>query len=206
MLLSVLLRPPIPPGLAFTVTMLAAVSVASAVERATGLACALKWPNDVLVGERKLAGILCEMSLARNTLEYVIAGIGLNVNADLRSIPEIAETATSIYVELGTQVDRLGLLCCLLSEIDTRYKMLIRASGQAPDRGVDLWQRMVFDEWRPRLVTLGKKVVVSGGGDVEEGEAVDVALDGALILRRPNGEIARINAGDVSVRLPVTRA
>jgi BirA family biotin operon repressor/biotin-[acetyl-CoA-carboxylase] ligase len=167
--------------------IIAALAVARGLERVAGLRTALKWPNDVLVGGRKVCGILVESELMGQAVSYALVGIGLNVNADMAAYPEIAAIATSAAVEAGCPVSREALAAVVLSELEALY--LAAQAG-----------RWVQDEWRARLETLGRQVRVTFGQTVEEGLAEDVDGDGSLILRRADGSRVTIVAGDVTLR------
>ena len=226
LLFSLLLRPPLPPEQLYLLTMIAATSVVAAVERCTGLSCGVKWPNDVLIGGRKVAGILSEMSLAEGRTTFVVVGIGLNVNTDLSLLGEIASTATSLSAELGRPTEREPLLCQMLLEFENRYLPMLKPVSEAVDGKMDVgagdkplpyisrnvgqglvpcpkacsWNQVVFQEWRSRLVVLGQRVIVQGGLGAEEGLAEDVERDGSLLVRRDDGTQFRVSAGDVSLR------
>ena len=195
LLLSVLLRPPaLSPAEAHLLTMLAATAAAAAIESAAGLAVELKWPNDLVVGERKLGGILVETSLLGEIVEAAVVGIGLNVSLDAASHPQIAESATSIARELQRPADRIALARELLRQLDSRYAAL-RAGERAA----------IFAEWRGRLGTLGRRVEVVGAvpGAVEERRVVlveDVAPDGALVARLEDGSRVEYHFAEVSLR------
>lgn len=167
--------------------IIAALAVARGLEQVAGLKTALKWPNDVLVGGRKVCGILAESELAGQAVNYVLLGIGVNVNADMSAYPEIAAIATSAAAEVGRQISREALAAAILNELEELY-----LAAQAGKRA--------HDEWRARLVTLGRQVRVTCGQTVEEGLAEDVDADGSLILRRPDGSRVTIAAGDVTLR------
>ena len=185
--LSVILRPSI--GNLHLLTMVASLAVVRAVERVAGLQPDIKWPNDVLIGGKKVSGILIESSLSGAAVDYAILGIGLNVNLDVTAFPEIAETATSLRHELGKAVSRVELLQALLAELEFFY--MTSTAGDA-----------VFDQWRRRLVTLGQKVrAASATGDsAVEGIAEAVARDGSLVLLLPDGSRIRVLAGDVTLQ------
>jgi BirA family biotin operon repressor/biotin-[acetyl-CoA-carboxylase] ligase len=167
--------------------IVAALAVARGIEAQTGLACSLKWPNDVLLGERKVSGILMESQLTGERVRYVLVGIGVNVNADLTGHPEIASTATSLRMELGRELSREALAAAILNEIEALY--LATQAGQRP-----------HEEWKARLGTLRRQVSVRVGEQVEEGLAEDVDAEGSLILRRADGSRVAISAGDVTLR------
>ncbi|MCL4465841.1 MAG: biotin--[acetyl-CoA-carboxylase] ligase [Chloroflexi bacterium] len=191
LLLSLLLRASLPVGEAFRLTMLCSLAAAKAVRATTGLSPALKWPNDLLLGGKKLAGILSEASALAGTLEWAVVGIGLNVNFEPLASPEIAATATSLQAALGRPVDRLPLLCAFLEEVENHYPLLWVADG-AED---SLW-----GEWRGRLATLGRQVVVREGERRVAGLAYDVGRDGSLLLRRDDGDEVAMAVGDVTLR------
>jgi len=167
--------------------IIAALAVARGLEQVAGLRTALKWPNDVLVGGRKICGILLDSDLMGQTVNYVLLGIGVNVNADMSAYPEIVAIATGAAAEAGREVSREALAAAVLNELEGLY--LAAQAG-----------RPVQDEWRARLETLGRQVRVTSGQTVEEGLAEGVYSDGGLILRRPDGSRVSIAAGDVTLR------
>lgn len=195
LLLSVLLRPAVPPTAAFMLTMLAAVALCEAVEQVTDLEARLKWPNDLILraadGWRKAAGILSELIVADDLIESAIIGIGVNVNqapdgsVDGRNLRQIA---TSISTAAGKKIERARLLEALLTRLDERYHQL-----QTGDRA------QVFDAWRARLARLGEPVTVQTPGGEIQGTAEDVAEDGSLLLRDEAGTLHTIHAGDVGL-------
>ena len=163
------------------------LAVAQAVEETTGLAARIKWPNDVLIAGRKLAGILIETEIAGQSVKYALVGIGLNVNLDVERIPEIAEIATSLKRETGREVAREEVLAALLNHFEALY--LEARRGRPPLEG-----------WKSRLETLGQRVRVTSAGSVEEGVAEDVDAEGSLLLRRDDGTRVTIPAGEVTLR------
>lgn len=168
-------------------TMLASVAIVHSIEAVTGLKAQLKWPNDVLIGGKKVCGILIESDVRGNVVAYTIIGIGINVNFRLADFPEILTTATSLADELGKDVSRVAVIRRLLIETERLYLTL-------PDG------EPIYQEWRDRLVTLGRKVQVKSGKTALEGIAQSVARDGSLLLRHSNGSSTKIVAGDVSLR------
>jgi BirA family biotin operon repressor/biotin-[acetyl-CoA-carboxylase] ligase len=167
--------------------MVASLGVVHCIEKVTGLKAEIKWPNDVLIKDKKVCGILIESEVKGRQVDYAVLGIGVNVNLRLSDFPEILPSATSLSHELRREVSRLDLLRCLLAEIEKLYLAL--PSGDA-----------VYREWRDNLVTLGKKVKVSSGETSYEGIAESVASDGSLLLRQPDGSLRKIVAGDVTLR------
>jgi len=167
--------------------MLASLAVVHSIEAVTGLRSQVKWPNDVLVNDRKVCGILIESSVRGNIVDYAIIGIGVNVNLRLSDFPEILSTATSLSDELGRDVSRLSVVRRLLVEMERLY-LTLQAGGS------------IYEEWRDSLVTLDRRVRVKSGETVYEGVAESVARDGSLLLRRLDGSLSKIVAGDATLR------
>ena len=170
-----------------SLVMLASLAVVHSIEAVTGLEAQVKWPNDVLIHGKKVCGILVESEVRRNTVDYAIVGIGVNVNLRLVDFPEILPIATSLSDELGREVSRLELIRRLLMEIERLY--LVLPVGES-----------IYEEWRDRLMTLGRRVSVTWGTTSYEGIAESVASDGSLLLRHSDGSLTKIVAGDVTMR------
>jgi BirA family biotin operon repressor/biotin-[acetyl-CoA-carboxylase] ligase len=168
-------------------TMVASLATSHCIEKATGLKTTIKWPNDVLVNGKKISGILTESALRGQSVDWAVIGIGINVNFDPKAYPEIADIATSLSVELGKKVSELEVLLQLLSELEFFYSAL--RIGEP-----------IYQQWQDKLETLGRVVQVKTGTDIEKGYAESVDEDGALILRRSDGSLARIVAGEVTLR------
>jgi BirA family biotin operon repressor/biotin-[acetyl-CoA-carboxylase] ligase len=190
LLISLLFRPELAVHQAQRLTMICSLAVVEAIEAVTGLAAAIKWPNDIVVQGKKAGGILTELGATGERLDYAVVGLGLNVNLDFGAVEamgELAATATSLSQELGQEVSRLALLWRILESVEGRYQRL--RAGELP-----------HDEWASRLVTLHNHVVVDTPEGVGEGWAEGVDADGALILRTNGGERQRVLAGDVTLR------
>lgn len=167
--------------------MAACLAVARSIERVTGLKPSIKWPNDVLIEGKKVSGVLMESDVQGDIVRYAIVGLALNVNLDPSSIPEIAETATSLKEALGREVSRLDMLESLLTEFEELYCALRRGEP-------------IESEWRRRLETLGREVTVRSGQDVRVGYAEATDENGNLLLRLRDGRLVTIAAGDVTLR------
>lgn len=183
LLTSLLFRPSLPPDQAGQLTMLCALAAADAV---TALPVDLKWPNDLLVRGRKLAGLLTETAIKGKSLDFVVVGLGMNVNADLSDAPPFITPATSLRQELGRPVDRLALLLAYLDGVARRYARLAQESP--------------CDEWASRLVTLGQPITAHLDDRTLSGLAQGVDANGALLLRTADGTVHRLFAADVSLR------
>lgn len=168
LLMSVLLRPSIPTAHAPQLSLVAGLAVADALAAAAGLTAQIRWPNDVMVGGKKICGVLPEaMSRADGRVAHVLLGIGINV--DQSEFPQdLRDTATSLRLETGTAHDHRRLLSAVLEALDRRYGEWLVA-GFAGLR----------EEWRRRASTLGQRVRTNDG---REGVAVDVDETGALLV------------------------
>ena len=165
--------------------MVASLAVARAIKSVTGLQSQIKWPNDILIGGKKVGGILIESGLQQVTGDYAIVGIGLNANVSAAGFTGVALPATSLADEIGRDVSRLELVRKLLVEFERLY--------------ISLPSEAVFQEWRSSLVTLGREVIARSGERVYQGTAEDVAIDGSLILRIKDGSKLKLAAGDVTL-------
>jgi BirA family transcriptional regulator, biotin operon repressor / biotin---[acetyl-CoA-carboxylase] ligase len=181
--LSLILRPKILPAASPILTLMAAVSICEAVKEVTGLDAQIKWPNDILIHNKKLAGILTEMNAEMDKVNFVVIGIGINVNNDKKSL--IAQ-ATSLKEERGEGLSRITLLQELLSRIENNYLLLENKGSQE-----------IIDKWRSFSLTLGKRVKVYCQNKHLEGLALDIDQDGGLLIRRDSGIISKVTCGDV---------
>jgi BirA family biotin operon repressor/biotin-[acetyl-CoA-carboxylase] ligase len=218
LLTSLLFRPSfLAPTQAQQLTMICSLAAADAVVAATGLQPTLKWPNDLLLQGKKLAGLLTELGFAYafsdpdaggsplgrpgarhfeevNRLAWGIVGVGLNVNGDFssepfrRDWPDLAGSAISLAMAVGRPVSRLHLLHSYLIGVEARYDAL--RAGHSPHQ-----------EWAARLATLGQRVTVSAPDGVYRGVAEAVDDTGALLLRQPDGQLKHVLAGDVTLRM-----
>ncbi len=194
LLMSLLFYPPLAPAQAQRMTMVCALAVADALQCVAGVRADIKWPNDILLRGKKVAGVLTELGLQGDALAYTVVGIGLNVNLSASQMPApLRQAATSAAIEKGEPVSREALLAAILNGVERRYERL--RQGESP-----------VAEWSARLATLGRRVCVTDmSGDAStaaswEGRAERVDDDGALWLRLDDGTPHRVLAGDVSLR------
>jgi BirA family biotin operon repressor/biotin-[acetyl-CoA-carboxylase] ligase len=188
LLMSLILRPDLAPHQAQRLTMLCSLAACDAIAETTGLAPAVKWPNDVLLDGRKVCGILTELGIEGTRLAYAVVGMGINVNVDFGGAGELARTATSLAQELGREVSRLELLRAILTGIERWYARL--RTGESPHA-----------EWTTRLATLGQRVIVTTPTEQLSGVAEGVDADGGLLLRDGSGMLRCVLAGDVTLRV-----
>jgi BirA family biotin operon repressor/biotin-[acetyl-CoA-carboxylase] ligase len=166
--------------------MAVSLGACKGIEQVTRLQAQVKWPNDILINGRKCAGILSEAGIEANRVEYIVAGLGINVNFSATGAKGLPDNATTIADELGHSVSREELVRSAVCEIE-RYYFRLQA-------GDDL-----HSEWRTRIITLDKHVRADTGHHIEEGIAEDVDGDGALLLRRADGSLATLVAGEVTL-------
>jgi BirA family transcriptional regulator, biotin operon repressor / biotin---[acetyl-CoA-carboxylase] ligase len=187
---SILLRPTVPPQQALLLTLLAGLATADAIRAVCTLEARLKWPNDVLLDGRKVAGILTEMTTVGQTVSHVVVGIGINVHHRLTDFPDdVRMTATSIGASAGRRVERAEVAAALYHALDRWYAAF--CAGER-DR--------ILTEARARTATLGRGVTVVAGPDRWRGRALDLDVDGALLVQDHAGTVHRVLAADVSIR------
>lgn len=184
--LSVVLRPPLPPHRVPPLTLAAGVAVAEALV-ASGVVPALKWPNDVLVDGKKVAGILTEMSADVDRVHHLVVGIGVNLNG-CQFPDELAAIATSVALARGAPVVRAELAAILCARLEHWFDQFV---GDGP--------AAVVAAWKQHARFFGRRVHVSSGRDQLDGVAEDLEDDGALRLRLDDGRAARVVAGEISL-------
>jgi len=188
--LSIILRPKISPHQASLITLMAAIAAADAIQKFSGLLPLIKWPNDILLRDRKVAGLLNEIHSEMDRIHFVILGIGVNRNLDEKMFSkEIRAVATSLKTEMGQAISRKAFLRILLQELEKWYTIFMK-EGSA----------IILKAWRDRAHIKGRRVKVTSFGEKLIGIAVDVDSDGALILETAGGKRKRVVAGDVEYR------
>jgi BirA family biotin operon repressor/biotin-[acetyl-CoA-carboxylase] ligase len=181
---TIVLRPRIAPASLGVVSLYASAATAECVTSLAGKPAGCKWPNDVVLSGRKIAGILCESSISAAGVAFAVVGIGLNVNQEVFPAG-LAARSTSVAIETGRTTDLSRALCSLLGTLEARY---------AP--AGDGWPASVIGEWTKRNVVLGSRVeAVSGSGRIG-GIARAVTGAGALVIETPGGAV-EVSAGDV---------
>jgi BirA family transcriptional regulator, biotin operon repressor / biotin---[acetyl-CoA-carboxylase] ligase len=183
--LSLVLRPKLEELTAMV--MLAALAVADAIRRVTGLEADIKWPNDLLLGGKKVCGILMTSEVHAGVVDHIVIGIGLNVNMKVADFPDIRDIAASLADELGREVSLPEMLRALFEELERQYSRL-------PDKDA------IFQQWQGKLVTLGRRVTATWGTVSYQGVVESVSPDGSLTLRQDDGIAVTVVAGDVILR------
>lgn len=186
--LSVILRPRLAPSDAPQLTLMSAVAVAETVKAFLPFPPEIKWPNDILAGGKKLAGILTESACERDRILFVILGIGVNLNFPLELMPEVIRgSATSLLILTGAPVDRTDFARRLIQGIDQCY-------GDLEENGFSRISR----RWDSFFGIRGKRVRVEMQGEIVLGKAIGIDGQGALILEEDGGALKKIIAGDVT--------
>ena len=186
---SVLLRPRLHPQAVTQLTIASATALVRAIHSQTGLAAEIRWPNDIVIRGRKVAGILTEMNAELDTVKYVILGIGVDVNLSASEFPpDLRKLATSLRIETGEMLGRATLASEILRELDRDYARVCSCQFE-----------LVADEWEERSNTIGRAVVIQMGDRRIQGRAESLDADGALLLRTQHGHLERIISGDVTV-------
>jgi BirA family biotin operon repressor/biotin-[acetyl-CoA-carboxylase] ligase len=186
---SILLRPDLHPQETTQLTVASATALRRAIQSETGLNPEIKWPNDILIRGKKVAGILTELSAEVDRVKHIILGLGVDVNLGAGEFPaELKKTATSLKIESGETLARAELAVAILRELDFDYARI--CGGKFP---------VVADEWESGCATIGKNVTVLIGDRKIRGCAESLDDDGALLIRTEHGHLERIIGGDVTL-------
>jgi len=181
---SIILRPKISPFKIGLISLLSSIGIVEGIKRDFDLPLSIKWPNDILAKERKLAGILMELDAEQDRINFVIVGIGLNVNTSKKEIPP---EATSLYLLLNKRIDRVKVFKNILEEIERTY-LSFQEEGE----------NFIISNWRRLSYLYGGRVkVILPNREIVEGRVLDIDQDGALLLRKDEGIVERILSGDV---------
>lgn len=185
---SVLLRPDLPPNAIPSITLAAGYGVCLAVREYTGLDARIKWPNDIVIGRRKLCGILTEMAAQSDMLDYVAIGIGINVN-HAEFPEEIRDKATSLYIETGKKTDRNDFFRCVIKNLDKSISSFL--VGFSSDDA---------NNFKELCVTIGRQVTINRAGGNISGTAYDITPAGELMVKTDDGTELAVNSGEVTVQ------
>jgi BirA family biotin operon repressor/biotin-[acetyl-CoA-carboxylase] ligase len=187
--MSIILRPQLTPKDGSLITIMSAVACATALRSITGLEITTKWPNDLMINNKKMGGILTELKTQQHKITSAIVGIGINVNAEVSDFPEeMKQTATSLKNETAVFYSREPIVAEILNEMDRWYKTMIT-----------LEKETIVQAWKSLTSTLGRQVVVVTPHETLKGSAESIDNEGMLLLRLPSGQLKRINSGDLKI-------
>ncbi|MTI46510.1 biotin--[acetyl-CoA-carboxylase] ligase [Sporosalibacterium faouarense] len=188
--MSLILKPDIDPTDAAKITQIGAAAVCEAI-RDMGIEAYVKWPNDIILNNKKVCGILTEMSGELNTINYIVMGIGINANIDSTEFPDdIRKIATSLKEYHREEIDRKHLVASILNRFEDLYKELI--DENSIKRSIKIC--------KDSSILLGKQVRIISRHKEELGKAIDITENGELIIEKENGEVEKVISGEISVR------
>ena len=184
--ITVVLKPHIPIERIFMITMAGSVALARAIRKEFDLGALIKWPNDIFLGNKKVAGLLLELAAEADNVHYCLLGMGIDVNIQLAQFsPALQKEITSISAEVGHEVDRAAFLARILKEFENHYLLIESGEYDA-----------IIREWKSLSCTLERQVDIRTLKNSFCGVAVDIDEFGALIIRKDNGKLERVIAGD----------
>jgi len=184
--ITVVLKPHVPIDHIFMITMAGSIAIARAIRKEFDLGALIKWPNDIFIGNKKVAGLLLELSADADAVHYCLLSIGIDVNVPLNQFsPALQKDITSISAEVGHEVDRASFLARILKEFESRYLLIEGGEFEA-----------IIREWKSLSCTLEKRVLIRTLKNSFEGDAIDIDEFGALIIRKDNGKLERVISGD----------
>ncbi len=188
--MSIILKPKIPPIQVAKMTLIGAVAVNLALKD-MGIDSYIKWPNDIVINGKKVCGILTEMSCELNMINYVIMGIGINVNLGKDDFKgEVFDTGTSLKIETGKEINRKELLAKVLNKFEELYIPFVEKNDLSK----------VIEISKENSILLGKEVRIICNDKEKIGKAIDINEEGELVIEYRNGEIENVLSGEVSVR------
>lgn len=183
--LSIILRPEVPVERASLLPFIAALAVAKTIDL-YGVRSTIKWPNDVRVNSKKIAGVLLESEITGNTIHYVVVGLGINLHLDVKQLsPEIQSHSTSLAAELGHGVDYHEFLGVLFQQFDDIYRFFREQTS-----------KKLIEEWKKHSDTLGKTILIQTSEETIQGTAFDIDESGFLLVRTEHGTVKKILSGD----------
>lgn len=187
--MSLVLRPALEPSCAPMITLIAGLAVSVGIEDYCGVKTQIKWPNDLTLSGKKICGILTEMSADMEMIQYVVVGIGINVN--IKEFPEeIAKTATSLYLESGKNLKRSGMIACIMKRMEEYYERFLTVADLS----------CIQKEYEERLVNRNRAVLVLAPKGQYQGICRGINKEGELLVEREDKTISKVMSGEVSVR------
>ena len=186
---TILKKPEIPFNCISMITLVAALSVAEAVEKHGGESCQIKWPNDLIIHGKKICGILTEMGAEMDRLDYVVIGVGINVNR-VEFDPEIADHASSVFKESGIRIQRARLLADVIASFEINYRQFVTCRDMTP----------FLEDYNARLVNVNREVRIVKDGRELVRHALGINERGELLVEDAQGRKESVLSGEVSVR------
>jgi len=187
--MSFVLKPTIHPYGASMITLVAALSVVGALKNIKGLECNIKWPNDIVANGKKICGILTEMSSELDAVNYVIIGIGININST-EFDEEISDIASSVFLETGLTIKRSQVVADFAKYFEKYYSIFMQTQDM----------RGLIDEYNGLLVNVGREVKINNINSQFIGNAIGINDKGELLVKKQDGSVEKVIAGEVSVR------
>lgn len=186
---TVVLKPKLDIDQAFLVMVAASLALAKAIRHEFGLSALIHWPNDVYIGDKKVAGTSLEISTQGTLIRYCLLSIGVDVNIPVgKAMPDMADVVTSLSDELGHEVERAQFFALILKEFERRYHMILMDESDA-----------LLNEWRSLSHTLHRRVRIRTLRESFDGEAIDIDEQGALLVQTSSGEVERVITGDCTL-------
>jgi len=184
--ITIVLKPTIPVDHIFMITMAGSIAIARAIRKEFNLGALIKWPNDIFIGNKKVAGLLLELSAESDVVHHCLLSTGIDVNVPLKKFdPALQSQVTSICMEVGHEVDRASFLARILKEFENHYLLIESGEYDA-----------IIREYKSLSCTLENRVQIRTHKNSFEGDAIDIDEYGALIIRKDNGKLERVIAGD----------
>ncbi|MBP2132794.1 BirA family biotin operon repressor/biotin-[acetyl-CoA-carboxylase] ligase [Methanomicrobium sp. W14] len=183
---TLVLKPKVPIERLFFVTMAGSIAVARSIRNMYGIGALIKWPNDIYIGDKKISGILLELSAEADQIHYCLLGIGIDANIKPEEFQGGMRTpVTSLNIETGEDINRAKFLAAFFMEFERRYELVENGEYDSITR-----------EWKSLSLTLEKRVKITTPRRTIEGEAMDIDSHGALIIKKDNGMIEKVFSGD----------
>jgi BirA family biotin operon repressor/biotin-[acetyl-CoA-carboxylase] ligase len=186
---TLLLKPEYPADRASAVTLVMALAAAEGIRRTCGLEAGIKWPNDIVVGGKKVCGILTEMSVEQDYIHYVVIGVGINVG-EQEFAPEVAQTAGFLQQENGQRISRAELVANIMQAFEKDYEIFVQTLDMSG----------LMDAYNALSVNRGREVRVLDPKGEFSGISAGINESGELLVERGDGTVAKVYAGEVSVR------
>lgn len=187
--LSIILKPNLLPHECPQITLIVAVAIVQAIEEVTSLRPSIKWPNDILINEKKLVGILTEMKVSHDALQHIILGIGMNVNSSLESFElEIRKIATSLLIETGNHFDKINLMKVMFEKLEILYRQFL-------EKGF----KVIKPLWEKYAMIVGSEIMVCINNSTIQGKVIGISDEGILLMQDDEKIVHEIYSADFTI-------